>query len=140
MLNSIFIVIYFLDVQRYFSIVLDATITFNLLKYINIDYPENLHEFFFISEDFKMNFDILKIKSRRSQDHLAIASNELNFLGQTYILYQQTPKPKFVMYDKTSSFLQNGFNAAFCTLISLMASLFLRISLDCLRNHKTKKN
>ena len=59
-----FISLYFLNLGKTFSLTYDSIIMFSLLRYLNIEYPENLNLFFESTESFKVSLQIIEFNEK----------------------------------------------------------------------------
>lgn len=97
---------------------------FSLYRYLSIEYPQNLADFFKATDSFKINLELFK--SGKKND-LEGTSPKITLAGLTYELHEQKPKRKFALYDKSSSFLQNGASiiGTLCGTLGLSLGLVL---------------
>lgn len=121
---------YLLNAGKYQVLTYDSIVMFSLLRYINIEFPLNLHEFFKVTDSFKLSFEVIKTSFAHSQSaHLG--TSEVQVLGRRSYLFNQLPNPKFAAYHKTASFLQNGFGVAVTILSSCIGVIFIKLFTHC---------
>lgn len=134
-----------------YAITYDSIVMFSLCRYLDIGYPENLHQFFLATENFKMSVDLVSGQKQPNEESNHDARS-INFFGHPFKIYGQASRPKFALYDKSSSFLQNGLsiivNIISCFLLSkamLIVCSYISVKLrirssEFMRAAKTPQN
>lgn len=79
-LQTLFSVVYLISASSSFVLVYDMIILFTLLRYLNIDYPENLSEFFKATDSFKLSLQFIS-RSRPPQTEDYQQIQKVTFIG-----------------------------------------------------------
>lgn len=129
-LSYLFLVIYLINMGKTIALTYESIIMFSIYRYMNINYPENLNLFFTATDSFKLSISIISSKSQSNQVS-SQGVHAVKFSNRIYQLYNQKPNAKFLQYEKSSSFLQNGFSIAVNVVSSQVISLVLLAAGHC---------
>lgn len=58
-ISKVFLVVYFINMCNRLTLTFDSVVMFSVLRYLNIQYPDNLEQFFHATDSFRLSIEII---------------------------------------------------------------------------------